>query len=78
MANVANITEHMEVLSSDGKHVGIVDHMEGEDKIKLTRSDVEAHGGHHHFIPTDWVSDVGDAVRLGKTQDEVFSQWEHE
>lgn len=78
MANVANITEHMEVLSSDGKHVGTVDHMEGEDKIKLTRSDIEAHDGHHHFIPVGWVSDVGDTVRLDRTQDEVFSQWEHE
>jgi len=78
MANVANISEHMEVLSSDGKHVGTVDHMEGEDKIKLTRSDIEAQDGHHHFIPMDWVSDVGDTVRLDKTQDEVFSQWEHE
>jgi hypothetical protein len=78
MANVANISEHMEVLSSDGKHVGTVDHMEGEDKIKLTRSDIEAQDGHHHFIPMDWVSDVGNTVRLDKTQDEVFSQWEHE
>ena len=77
-ASVANISEHMEVLSSDGKHVGTVDHMEGEDKIKLTGSDIEAQDGHHHFIPIDWVSDVGDTVRLDKTQDEVFSQWEHE
>jgi len=78
MANVARISEHMEVLSSDGKHVGTVDHMEGKDKIKLTRSDVEAQGGHHHFIPMDWVSDVSDTVLLDKTQDEVFSEWEEE
>jgi hypothetical protein len=76
MANVTNITEHMEVVSSDGKHVGTVDHMEGADKIKLTRED--SGDGHHHFIPVDWVSDVGDRVRLGKTGNEVFSQWEHE
>jgi hypothetical protein len=79
MANVANIAEHMEVLSSDGKHVGTVDHMEGDDMIKLTRSDPQAGDGQHHFIPVDWVSDVrGDAVRLDRTQDEVFSQWEME
>lgn len=76
MANVANITEHMEVVSSDGKHVGTVDHMEGEGMIKLTRD--ESADGHHHFIPVDWVSDVGDMVRLGKTSSEVFSQWEDE
>jgi hypothetical protein len=75
MANVANISERMEVLSSDGKHVGTVDHMEGEDMIKLTRDD--SADGHHHFIPVDWVSDVGEAVRLGKTSKEVFSEWEH-
>jgi len=28
----------MEVLASDGQHVGTVDHMEGADKIKLTRA----------------------------------------
>jgi hypothetical protein len=78
MANAANIAEHMEVLSADGKHVGTVDHMEGKDKIKLTRSDPEAHDEHHHFIPMDWVSDVDETVHLAKTQDEVFSQWEHE
>jgi hypothetical protein len=75
MANVANITEHMEVVSSDGKHVGTVDHLEGEGLIKLTRDD--SADGHHHLIPVDWVSDVGDTVRLGKTSKEVFSQWQH-
>ena len=29
------IKEHMEVLGSDGKHVGTVDCMKGEDKIVL-------------------------------------------
>ena len=76
MVNVANIAAHMEVLGSDGKHVGTVDHLEGEDMIKLTRQD--SPHGHHHFIPVDWVSDVSDTVRLGKTSDEVFSEWEHE
>jgi hypothetical protein len=75
MANIASITEHMEVVSSDGQHVGTVDHMEGQDMIKLTRDD--SPGGHHHFIPVDWVSGVGDTVRLDKTSDEVFSQWKH-
>jgi hypothetical protein len=76
MANVANIAEHMEVLSSDGKHVGTVDHMEGNDMIKLTRSD--SMDGQHHFIPVDWVSDVSDRVRLDRTQEQVFSEWEEE
>jgi hypothetical protein len=28
-----DIKEHMEVLGSDGQHVGTVDHLEGSDKI---------------------------------------------
>ena len=30
-----HIQEHMEVVGSDGKHVGTVDHLEG-DQLKLT------------------------------------------
>lgn len=44
------IKEHMEVLGSDGQHVGTVDYMEGTDQIKLTKSDEDA-DGLHHFIP---------------------------
>lgn len=50
------------VVGSDGKHVGTVDHLEGEGK--LTRQD--SGDGHHHFIPVDWVSDVDEMVHLGK------------
>lgn len=44
------IKEHMEVIGSDGVHVGTVDHMEGADQVKLTKSDEDA-GDEHHFIP---------------------------
>ena len=33
------IKEHMEVLGSDGVHVGTVDHLEGRDQVKLTKDD---------------------------------------
>jgi hypothetical protein len=45
-----DIREHMEVLGSDGQHVGTVDHLEGADKIKLTKHD--AGDGKHHYIGT--------------------------
>ena len=51
------IKEHMEVVGSDGVHVGTVDHMEGADEMKLTKGDEEA-GGEHHFIPLAWVDHV--------------------
>ena len=42
MADTSQITEHMikeqmDVISSDKKTVGKVDHLEGSDKIKLTK-----------------------------------------
>jgi hypothetical protein len=52
----AHIKEHMEVVGSDGKHVGTVDHMEG-NKLKLTKSDPSA-GGVHHFLAVDQIGHV--------------------
>src|SRR4051794_5153168 len=43
------IKEHMEVLGSDGVHVGTVDHLEGQDQMKLTKTDPDADGEHHLF-----------------------------
>ena len=35
MADVSKIKEHMDVIDSNGKNIGQVDHLEGSDKIKL-------------------------------------------
>ena len=49
--NAAQVKEHMEVVGSDGKHVGAVDHMDG-DRIKLTKKDdPDGSGQHHHYHP---------------------------
>ena len=74
MAIKDRITEHMEVLGSDGKHVGTVDHLEGTSQIKLTKSD-PASKGTHHFIPLDWVDHVDAHVHLNKDAQEVERQW---
>lgn len=74
MAKAEDIREHMEVLGSDGEHVGTVDHMEGPDTIKLTRSDPKA-GGQHHYISLDWVGHVDRQVHLNKTCEEAMRQW---
>jgi hypothetical protein len=50
MVAASTIKEHMEVVGSDGVHIGTVDHMDGPDQMKLTKND-EAAGGEHHFIP---------------------------
>ena len=75
MTDTTKIKEHMEVLGSDGKHVGTVDHLEGSDKIKLTKNDPKA-GGRHHFIPVDWVERVDRHVHLKKSCADAMAQWQ--
>jgi len=72
--NKEQIREHMEVLGSDGKHIGTVDHVEGEAQIKLAKKDVSA-GGKHHLIPLDWVDHVDNSVHLKKTSQEAIVGW---
>ncbi len=69
-----DIKEHMEVVGSDEKHVGTVDHLEGTDRIKLTKTDPEA-GGKHHFLPIDMVDFVDSKVHLTKTGQEAKAAW---
>jgi hypothetical protein len=73
---VSRVTEHMEVVGSDGSHVGTVDCARGESII-LTRSDPSA-GGHHHIIPCGWVDNVDDKVRLNLTAGEAMKSWRDE
>lgn len=76
MVNKNEIREHAEVIASCGSHVGIVDHLEGEDKIKLAKSDPKA-GGVHHYIPLSWVDKIEDnKILLNKNKDEVTSSWQ--
>jgi hypothetical protein len=70
------VTEHMEVLGSDGSHVGTVDKVRG-DRIILTKSDTDA-GGRHHSIPSRWIDSVDDKVKLRKTADEAKAHWRDE
>ena len=53
----AELAKHMEVVGSDGGHVGTIDNL----AIKLTRTDPTA-GGRHHLIP--WAQASG--IRDGK------------
>ena len=73
MADTSRIREHMEVVGSDGQHVGTVDHVQGAE-IKLTRKDAAA-GGEHHFISADLVREVSDRVQLDRPADEVRRGW---
>lgn len=70
------VTEHQEVIGSDGAHIGTVDHVRG-DRILLTKSDADARG-HHHSIPSSWIMVVEDKVTVSKTADQAKQHWRDE
>ena len=65
----------MEVVGSDEKHVGTVDHMEGSDRIKLSKNDPAA-GEKHHFINIESVKFVDNKVHLDKPSTKAMSEWQ--
>ena len=88
MVDLTAIREHMEVVGSDGGHVGDIDHVLDQGEIQLTRRDAEAETergvepghAHHHYIPLDWVDRVdsnANRVQLSVTKAEAESRWRH-
>lgn len=74
---VQQVREHMEVVGSDGEHVGTVDKLRG-DRIILTKSDQES-GGVHHSIPSSWIRSVdAQKVTLEKTAEQAQTAWRTE
>jgi hypothetical protein len=74
MIDASSIREHMEVVGSDGGHVGKVDHVRGVE-IELAKLDLGA-GLKHHLIPVSWVERIDDdKVRLSLTKEEAKAQW---
>ncbi|MDB5454519.1 MAG: hypothetical protein JWP92_104 [Caulobacter sp.] len=73
MQQATEIREHMEVVGSDGGHVGRVDHVVGVE-IELAKLDLSG-GLKHHLIPLTWVEMVDDKVRLNLTQDQAKASW---
>ena len=69
----AQIRDGMEVVGSDGMHVGTVDHMDG-GRLKLRRVDPSA-GGEHHYLTQDLVQSVGDKIVLAVTAAEAKTRW---
>jgi len=75
-SSLSKVTEHMEVVGSDGAHVGTVDKVRG-DRIVLTKTDTDA-GGRHHSIPSSWLQTVDDKVTISKTADDAKAHWRDE
>ena len=77
MASASDIREHMGPHLRIEKRVGKVDHMDGTDKIKLTKQS-SPDGQHHHFIPLAWVGHgPGATLHLNKSGADVTSHWQH-
>jgi len=68
------IKQNMEVLGSDGVHVGTVDLIEGVGEVRLAKDDPEA-GGEHHYIPLAWVVHVEMKVHLNQPGAEAMARW---
>lgn len=74
MTKILDLRPRMEVRGSDGKHVGTVDHAEGQDRVKLTKSD--SPNGEHRYLSWDWVDRVeGETVHLNMTANELADTW---
>ena len=73
---LGKVEEHMEVVGSDGTHVGTVDKVRG-DRIILTKSDENA-GGVHHSISCGRVESVDTKVTLNCTAEEAMREWRNE
>ena len=68
------IQEQMEVVGSDGEHVGTVDHTENADRIVLTGDDPKA-GGKPHLISAEWVDYVDSKVHINKPSLKAVLEW---
>ena len=69
---IESIRDHMDVIASCGKKVGVVDHLEA-GTIKLTRND--SPDNLHHYLPASWVSKVDSRVHLNKNSREAELGW---
>lgn len=74
--SLSKVSEHMEVVGSDGVHVGTVDKVRG-DRIILTKNDANA-DGKHHSIPSRWIETVDDKVTIRKTAQAAMDHWRDE
>jgi hypothetical protein len=61
----------MPVVCSKNKQFGTVDHVEGQDAIKLTKDE----SGEHHFIPMSWVTSVDDQVHVDRPGAQAMREW---
>lgn len=66
------IRDDLPIVANDGTQIGSVDHLDGENSIKVKRDE----NGNHHWIPVSWVSGVTDgAVMLDRSSAQALEEW---
>ncbi len=69
----SRLVKDMEVVGSDGVHVGVIDRVDGT-MMKLKRKDSMG-GGQHHLLPVDLVKSAEDKVMLSISSVEAMRRW---
>ncbi len=70
---LTKLVKDIEVVGSDGVHVGVIDRVEGT-MMKLKRMDAAA-SGQHHLLPTDLVKSVDGKAMLSVAAAEAMRRW---
>jgi hypothetical protein len=72
MINTQDIKPEMPVVCSQDGQFATVDHMEGDNCIKLKKDE----NGQHHYIPTSWVESTDDGVvKIDRPGEEAMEKW---
>lgn len=70
--NINAIKPDMPVVCSQEGQFATVDHMEGQDVIKLTKDKT----GQHHYIPVSWVTSTeGGRIKVDRPGDQAMKEW---
>ena len=70
---ITRLVKDVEVVGSDGVHVGVVDRIDGT-MMKLKRMDAAA-GGQHHLLPSSLVKSVDGKAMLSIAGAEAMRRW---
>jgi hypothetical protein len=75
MISANQVKPHMPVVCSKGGQFAVVDHMEGQNCIKLQRDE----SGQHHYIPLSWVTSTDNGtLKVDRPGDQAMQQWDEQ
>ena len=74
MINAQQIKPNMPVVCSKDGQFGLVDHVEGQEKITLQKDK----SGKKHSIPLSWVTTVDAKVHIDRPGEQAMKEWRTE